>query len=422
MKNKKLRILWFTNTSSLYGKSNTYGGGWISSLEQIFLQEKNIELGISFFYSQELIEPIVRTTKYFPIVLKTGKKHPIRTVLNNWKKHKQIDKGLEKILDVVESFQPDLIQVFGTERVFASIQEYTEIPVVIHLQGIINPYLNTYYPPNQSKINFLLNPQFLWNNILGNSPIFRESEMKAQAIREEKNLKSAKFIMGRTHWDKMICKIYAPNAKYFHIDEVLRPIFYNYKNNIKPTNKITLSTTISSTTYKGIDLVLKTAALLLKESNIDFVWNFIGINKEDKILRHFEKALNLNTKYLKINCLGRVEANELIEILQSTDLFIHPSYIDNSPNSVCEAQMIGVPVIACNVGGLKSLIKNGETGILIPSNGVFELFHHIKEFSINQNEFHEMSFKAKVVAHQRHDRNKIKNNILKVYNKILHKQ
>ncbi|MFD0777276.1 hypothetical protein ACFQZF_00760 [Flavobacterium myungsuense] len=46
-----MRVLWFTNTPSLYENDNHayYGGGWIESLEQLVSQSSKVELGISFF-------------------------------------------------------------------------------------------------------------------------------------------------------------------------------------------------------------------------------------------------------------------------------------------------------------------------------------------------------------------------------------
>ena len=52
----------------------------------------------------------------------------------------------------------------------------------------------------------------------------------------------------------------------------------------------------------------------------------------------------------------------------SCTAYVHPSYIDNSPNSVCEAQVLGVPVVATDVGGVPSIVENGKTGWLVPAN------------------------------------------------------
>jgi len=63
--------------------------------------------------------------------------------------------------------------------------------------------------------------------------------------------------------------------------------------------------------------------------------------------------------------LGSLEVNEMVEAMKISRFMVHPSYIDNSPNSICEAQILGLPVVATNVGGVESLIENGKTGLLI---------------------------------------------------------
>ena len=78
--------------------------------------------------------------------------------------------------------------------------------------------------------------------------------------------------------------------------------------------------------------------------------------QDSEILKFYEKELNLNHKKLGIKCIGFKNEQELKNLISTSDLFIHPSYIDNSPNSICEAQILGLPVIACNVGGISSII------------------------------------------------------------------
>ncbi|MFD0777275.1 glycosyltransferase family 4 protein [Flavobacterium myungsuense] len=303
---------------------------------------------------------------------------------------------------------------------FTSIQTETVIPVVIHLQGLLNPIVNAYFPPSQSKLDFLFNLSFFKNNLLGQSHFFSLKRLRKQAIREENNLKIAQFIMGRTSWDKALVRLYAPKAQYFHIDEVLRLPFYDQNERINlDSNTINLVSTLSSTIYKGIDVVLNTAKLLHGKTDIKFKWRIIGIDDTDKLLRHFEKKTGINHKHINIECIGRKSPNDLISILEQSDLFIHPSYIDNSPNSVCEAQILGIPVVACNVGGISSLIKNGTTGTLFPSNGIYELTAIVQDYISNPKKYFNIAEKAKQEAIIRHDKETIFSDLLACYNKIL---
>lgn len=74
-----------------------------------------------------------------------------------------------------------------------------------------------------------------------------------------------------------------------------------------------------------------------------------------------------------IEFLGILSEDELKNTLLSSDIYVHTAYIDNSPNALCEAMILGLPCIASYVGGISSLMKNGESGILVPVNEPYYL-------------------------------------------------
>lgn len=420
-----MKILWFTNTPSFYdqGKHHYHGGGWIESLEALIKEQKTIELAVSFFHKTDNERLIKNGTTYYPILRKSAKKTPIKTIVGNWS-GKLKDKHLDaKFLKIINDFKPDIIQVFGTEGPFARVQQLTKIPVVIHIQGVINPCLNTYFPVNYSKWNFLMDKKFLFHNLIGNSPAFGKKSFEHRAKREQDFLAKTKYVMGRTHWDKMLAELYNPKVQYFHVDEVLRPAFYQVHPKSKnPNTAFKIISTLSPNTYKGIDVVLKTAKQLKELAGFDFEWEIIGLEQNAPLLKHFERTEKIFHKHVNIICSGRKSPEDMIEPMQQAAVFVHPSYIDNSPNSVCESQLLGLPVIACNVGGVSSLIQHKKTGFLVPSNGVFELVHYLKTLYTDKNLAIAIGKQAKEVALKRHDREKIIEDLLGVYSQITDKK
>ena len=420
-----MKVLWFTNTPSLYdqGKHHYNGGGWIDSLERLLSIHEGIELAVSFFHRDTGKKTSENGTTYYPLKRKRARSNPIKAVLNNWQGVLEKESFMDTFLEVINDYQPDIIQVFGTEREFSQVQEFTTIPVVIHIQGFLNPCLNSYFPSGQSSLNFLFNHKWFFRNIIGYSPAFFVKKFNRQAKREKEFLMKARFVMGRTKWDKLITDLYNPSIKYFHVDEVLRPEFYSadHPSTTSKSKKIRIISTLSATVYKGIDVVLKTASKLKELGSIEFEWLIIGINSNDILFRHFERTERINHGDTNIICVGRKNSEELIDIMKTADIFVHPSYIDNSPNSVCEAQMLGLPVIACDVGGVSSIVKRGETGILVPSNGIFEICTTILEFSQNPEKFHIIGKKAKESATIRHDKRRILTALIKTYQQIINK-
>jgi glycosyltransferase involved in cell wall biosynthesis len=417
-----MRVLWFTSTSSLYknlSKHNYYGVGWIESLERVISQAGVIELGVSFFHRTDEGKHLQDAVTYYPI--SQPRKGSAARFLKNWAGKITDTSHIEKFKAVIADFKPDLIQVFGTEGPFAAIQTYTDVPVVVHIQGLVNPYLNAYYPPGISKYNILLSRHFFIGHLLGNSDLFLHKRFRKMAKREISYLKHAKYILGRTQWDRSVTRQMAPASTYFHCDEILRPLFYDQKQwTNKNDGKLKIITTISSTPFKGIDMILKTADVLKKYTALEFEWLVVGVGQDNKFVRFFEDRTGIKAEDCNIRFLGVKPAADLAALLLTGNVYAHPSYIDNSPNSVCEAQLVGLPVIACNTGGVSSLVENGVSGMLVPANAPFEMASEIARIVTDPALSEKLSSNGRAKAMDRHATGKILDGLLRTYRTIIY--
>lgn len=59
--------------------------------------------------------------------------------------------------------------------------------------------------------------------------------------------------------------------------------------------------------------------------------------------------------------------NDVADLLRLMDVFVLSSDSESLPNSICEAMVAGLPVVATDVGGIGEIVRNGETGYLVPS-------------------------------------------------------
>lgn len=407
-----MRILWFTNTPSLYKKNikGYNGGGWIESLEQIISNTNDIELAVSFFHPDNCFKIKEAKTTYYPIPLYNSKFKKLKHYIF----HKKCDDiEVNYYLKIIEDFKPDVIHVFGSEQSFGLVTLYTKTPVVIHLQGILNPYLNAYYAPGSNQYNLIKQNIFKPLKIINLLRVMKIFEYNTK--REAIILKNCKYYLGRTAWDKNVTSLYAPESTYYYCSEVLRDVFYNAKpwQRSEQTNLILVST-ITKTSYKGFDLILKTAKLLKELSEIDFEWNVFGIYD----YKEWEKKLGINCSEVNVFLKGVANSETLVRNIQAGGIFIHPSYIDNSPNSLCEAQLIGIPVISTNVGGISSLIENEETGLLVPANDPYTLVAGIIEIKTNKEKAIRLGKNARTEATLRHNKQIILDNLLYAYNQI----
>lgn len=411
-----MKVLWFTVTSSLYEDkiSGHNGGGWISSLEKI-VRDTDIELAVAFEHTDKIFKKNIDNVIYYPI-------NAWETFISTNEKKFSVEADekylIPKCMEIIEDFKPDIIQVFGSEWCFGLITKYTNIPVIVHMQGSLPSYYNARYPAGISTSSLLLSSKISFFKkimILKNNFIF-----KNRAIREEKILKNCKNFMGRTHWDKSIVNFYNTSANYYICNEALRDSFINSENKwvFKEENKIIFVSTISGPWYKGMDLVLKTAKLLSDNTEINFEWKIFGI----KDCSFYEQFFKIKCDDVKIKLMGVVDENILLKELLNSQFYIHPSYIDNSPNSVCEAQILGVPIISTNVGGISSLVENYKTGFLVPSNDPLKMADIIKNFISDSEMLKQISTNSINVAEERHSPEKIKAELLNIYKELVNKK
>lgn len=405
-----MRVLWFSINPSLYDEKTS--GSWVASLEWLIRQYgKDIELGIAFEHTDKCFKVVRDGVTYYPMNKIDTRFKKLRLMLNyanDWNLLKPLVKN------VIDDFNPDIIHCFGSEWPFGLVASEVNIPVVIHMQGFANIYALS------ASMCYRLSDQIKYHHYNPFSMFhywYRSLKTDASNKREQEIMRCNKYFMGRTEWDKNIVKYYSPGAKYYHCEEAIRPeiLHSKIKWQFTPRKKMKIITISSASPLKGNDLILRTAKIL-KDFGFDFEWRVAG-NKDS--FSFFEHIIGLRHSDLNINLLGLINASEVAKELSEADVYVHTAIIDNSPNSLCEAQLIGCPVIATNVGGIPQLVDNGKTGILFPYNEphtlAFTLMNvfgnKIKLEAISQNEIN--------VSHIRHEEQKIMHRLIDIYSEII---
>lgn len=410
-----MKILWLAPNSSKYEKNKFgyNGGGWIESLQSLLENCSEIDqLAIAFptFSPSEKLK--IDKVIYYPM-RRVMPGNIISWIISNWKNKIETKEEISKLKSIIEDFEPDVIHIFGTESWFCHVTKMTNKPCVVHIQGLLLPCFNAYIPAGISKFDLI---SYNWIEAIKGISVWHDYQMfKKKSKREYQFFKEISFFMGRTSWDKSISGFLSANSKYFHVDEVLRDKFYfapPWKFNA--TNKIIITSTLSDALYKGLDFVIKTCILLANEK-FEFEWRIIGVNDNSRSFKLLKKIFSSQYPTTYIKLLGVKNTEEIIGYLHETSLYVHPSYIDNSPNSLCEAQLMGVPVIAANVGGVSSLIENEKNGFLVPANDPYFLASRIIQLSKNHTILKNISEQAKADAHKRHSKENILDQLISIY-------
>lgn len=84
-----------------------------------------------------------------------------------------------------------------------------------------------------------------------------------------------------------------------------------------------------------------------------------------------------------VEFLGWVNGDNKISALNSSNVYILPSYIEGSPVSILEAMSYGMAIIATNIGGIPELVKNKENGLLIEPGNLDQIEKALNYFVMN---------------------------------------
>lgn len=273
-----MRVLWVAPNGGLYKQNVIKGtGGWIGTVQKGIMQLiPDLELGI-VFKSQENGHLKESSVSYYPVSYHQGSL--VSKVANNLlqseiKREKSI---VEKYLDVIKSFNPDLVHVWGLEDpTHAMLVSKIEIPCVVHIQGLTSFIIHTYCPPFFSKFDLKLadwvSPRAVFNKLLGKG-IY--STYKNYCYRAEMELKYGACVknwIGRTEWDKTASQMLSPGSRYFHGDEIMRDDFSTHQWQYHYNGVLNIQSNLSADWYKGLDIVLRTADIM-KKRGYKFVWN-----------------------------------------------------------------------------------------------------------------------------------------------------
>jgi len=411
-----MQVLWFSNTPALgqeYLNQKSLGtGGWMAELDKCM--QEVVELSVAFTYPYSITPFQYGKTMYYPVY--TG-----NIIIENLKQrwlNKIYDKDfLPDYLKVIETVKPDIIHIHGTENSFSCIIDQVKIPVVVSIQG----NLTVYYQKFRSGLfgDFIHTTQYnldLKSLLFGTPNFFRSyKKLGRMSLIEQSNLKKTKHIIGRTDWDRRISRVLSPESNYHTGNEILRDSFYKNTWNHKTIfDKLVIHTTNGNNYYKGFETLCHALTLLI-ELGLDLEWRVAGISKNSLINKIVKKQLKQKYPQKGLVLLGSLNEQELVERLKEAHIYVMTSHIENSPNNLCEAMILGMPCIATLAGGTGSMLKDGNEGILIQGGDPWALAGAILEIKNDTEKAIKYGKAAREKALKRHNKESITTNLLEIY-------
>lgn len=362
-----MKVLWITNillpdASRALGLPAPVTGGWMHSSARKLAGREDVELAVaSPWQGKELKKIMAGGISYYLIPVKGDMARYHVSLEKEW-------------LSVKRDFMPDVVHIHGTE--FAHGLSYLKAcgskGVVVSLQGLVSAH-GRYFYGGLSCWDVLKN--ITVRDLIRRDTLFhRYRRIIRRGKIELQYLQTVNHIIGRTSWDKAHARAANPGAAYHFGSETMRGAFYRNTWSYAGCEKHSIFLSQAASPLKGLHQVLKAMPLVLREypdtklyiAGADII--AAGTLKERMKRTGYGKYISsLIRKYKlegRVVFTGPLDEGRMCGRYLDANVFICPSSIENSPNSLGEAQLLGVPYIASYAGGIPDIAENDKSGML----------------------------------------------------------
>lgn len=289
----------------------------------------------------------------------------------------------QEFAPLLQAVQPDLVHIWGTEyAAAAAMRDAAEalcIPTLVGIQGVMQdcaahlcdgvPAAYLHSTPLDRALDRVI-PGALLDKL--------QASFDALAQSEAALLSKARYVTGRTGFDRRAVSALAPGAQYFACNETLRPLFYEgvlWRARHFGRAPVLL---LSQGNYplKNLHTVLKALPAILQRWP-DAELRIAGWPPLDKgpLFRPLIARLFPYQRYCRkladelgiakhLHYTGPLDAAAMRQAYLDADVFILPSLSENSPNSLGEAMLLGLPCVASRAGGIPDMMADGQEGLL----------------------------------------------------------
>lgn len=330
-----------------------------------------------------------------------------------------------------ESFRPDIVHIWGTEAphslmaVRAANAAELGDSAVVSIQGLVSIYGSYHYCEGLPEYVIRI-PSF--GDFARRTSIERDRlNFVERGEAERECFRLSKHVIGRTEWDKACALQINPDLIYHHCNESLRPEFYGTSWKLEGVERHSLFVSQCSYPIKGFHFALQALALL-KAKYPDVVLyttgesvfkgslrRNLGRNSYQSYIARLIDRLDLRKN---VRFVGMLDAEAMRDRYLRTHVFISASTIENSPNSVGEAMLLGCPVVSSNVGGVADMVNNGEDGFLYQCSAPYMLAWYVSRLFDDDSLAEGFSRASRIHAARTHDRRVNLNQLIRIYESI----
>ena len=412
-----MKLLWLCNMvpgavkKAITGKEGN--GLWVDHVLQDLRRQEDLEIRIFCPYKKEKAGNLDNWTSY----------RTFRTKLP----HQYLPELEERFCRELEEFKPDVIHSWGVEYAHAlAMANAAEKTGNLHRMAVSIQGLCSFIAGHYCEgIPYSVQRSATFRDLLRRDNIAQQQKkfvLRGQL--EQQTLEKVSHIIGRTCWDKACTELLNPEAAYHVCNETLRPSFYQEGWRYEACRKHRIFVSSCSYPVKGFHHLLEAFREVVKQYP-DATISVPGKSYlKASPLRQgsYQKYLaDLTRRYGledKIEFLGSLDAQGMKDAYLSANVFVLPSTIENSPNALGEAMILGLPCVAADVGGVTTLMTHNTEGYVYQSTAPYMLAHYIKTVFARGEEAAAMGQAAREHALKTHDPETNLRDLLKIYEEI----
>ncbi len=419
-----MKVLWICNVpipeaGEIMGDETQVKVSWLVGISEALRKKVDLYIAYTSSRSKEIATGKGRQVTFVAIP---------RRVSDENKFDPSLESQIEKVYELVE---PDVIHVFGTEFphtlsvVNASEKTGRIDETVISIQGLVSIYARHY----TASIPEWAQHFYTVRDVLRRSNIRRAKKgFAARGVYEMEALKKAHHVIGRTDWDEACAKLYNPNIRYHFNNEILRDSFYQNEWQYEKCQPHRIFMSQGGFPYKGFHFMVEALSILKRAypdvslyiTERDFVhpkgWKEkLRLNSYQYYVR---KLIRENHLEDNIHFLGMLDEQQMCEQYLKANVFVLPSAIENSPNSLGEAMLLGTPVVVSDVGGVKNMITHEKEGYVFQHDAPYMIAYYVDKYFKMGIDAKVLSDRARLHAAETFDIEKNINDLAAIYEEI----
>lgn len=341
----------------------------------------------------------------------------------------KIEKRFE---DILYLFNPDVVHIWGTEFKHSYIM--TEClkesglidKGVISIQGLVSIYAEHYF----NKLSWKVIHGFTFRDLIKKDNVYYAMKnFEKRGKYEIKAIQNIKHIIGRTDWDNACTKIFNPEVCYHHCNETLRESFYESRWSLENCERNSIFVSQATYPVKGFHVLLEALPEIIKrypKTKVYVAGNdpaCIGASWKNRLRRNYygkylAEMIIENDLQGKVFFTGSLNEIQMRDRYLKSHVFVSASSIENSPNSVGEAMLLGVPCVSSYVGGVANMLTDKEDGFLYQADAPYMLAYYVMKIFSDNFLAERLSANARESARKTHNREQNHKQLLSIYESI----